>query len=71
MPRSKAVRMERLTTCVLDRMLRPVILLTDASLKRSGEKTGAIHMLWTKHEALNTYIFLTYFPLNLRNFIHP
>lgn len=57
MPRSKVVRMERLTTHVLERMLRPIILLTEASLKRSGEKTGAIYMLWTKQEALNTYIF--------------
>lgn len=48
MPRSKAVRMERLTTHVLDGMLRPAILLTEASLQRPGEKTGAIHMLWTK-----------------------
>lgn len=56
MPRSKVCRMERLTTHVLDGVLRSVILLTEVSLKRSGEKTGAIHILWTKHEAVNTYI---------------
>lgn len=58
MPRSKVVRMERLATHVLDGILRPVILLSEAPLKRSGEKTGAIHTPRTKHyEALNTHIF--------------
>lgn len=56
MPRSKVVRMERLTTHVSDRMLSPVMLLTERSLERSGKRISVSHLPWKKHGALNPYI---------------